>query len=215
MTSLVPRVEFNRLWADSGCQGNGNAVFHDLVQVYSAPRRHYHTLAHVMLVLERISEILDAGPADFTVRDYLALQWAAWFHDAVMFVSVTDVMDSAFMAAEVLRQAGLSYPLIDTVHRLILATGHDRDKLYWDEAILVDADLSILGADREQFDEYERLVRLEYPDVSDVDFAAGRAKILKRFLDRHGIYFTEYGRKSWENKARANLRYSIHKLGAR
>lgn len=207
---LIPRIEFNRLWADSNAQGNGNAVFFDLVQRYDGPRRHYHTLTHVMWVLKRIDEITAAlGVTD----DILELRWAAWFHDSVMTGLPLDERDSAFLAADVLDRAKLPRGFVDKVHRLINATGHDRGKLYEDESILSDADVAILGAPRDAFDEYEHLVRKEWEHVSDADFAKGRAAILRKFVNGT-VYFTSYACERWEAAARENLRYSIAKLEA-
>jgi predicted metal-dependent HD superfamily phosphohydrolase len=209
--NLIPRIEFNRLWGDTNCQGNGNAVFLSLVQAYSGARRHYHTLHHIMWVLTRIDQITAAPMWNGTPDETAALRWAAWYHDFVLQGLPDDEFASADCARKMLTTAGRP-DLAATVERLIMATAHDAHDLKPDEAILSDADIAILGADREAFDDYERLVRLEWPFIGDEQFAAGRAAILQKFLERPRIYFTDYGRERWEQKARENLAYSIGKL---
>ena len=62
------------------------------------------------------------------------------------------------------------------------------------------------------FDEYERLVRLEWPHVPDAQFAEARARVLHGFLARPSIYYTAYARERWEVQARENLSRSIAAL---
>jgi predicted metal-dependent HD superfamily phosphohydrolase len=55
-------------------------------------------------------------------------------------------------------------------------------------------------------------VRREYTHVSDEDFRAGRADVLRRFLDRPTIYFTRWFRDRFEPPARDNLARSLAAL---
>jgi predicted metal-dependent HD superfamily phosphohydrolase len=80
------------------------------------------------------------------------------------------------------------------------------------EKILVDADLSILGADEPAFREYEARVRSEWWHVSDEDFRDGRLKVLDRFDKKPNIFSTRYARDRWEAKARLNIGTSMTKL---
>lgn len=228
---MIPRIEWNRLWEESGATGNGNAVFLEMVRAYGADRRHYHTLSHVMWVLKRIGQIMGQShqvPDRFTYapmpgavdsqfmrwqfrQRFNRLRWAAWFHDAVMSGAPDDEKKSSDLAAKTLSRVGLQ-PISDEVAELVLSTAHETEPS-GDAAILNDADIAILGTDPEYFDEYERQVREEWAHVTDADFAAGRAKILSRFLDKPHIYATEAGRVWWEEQARKNLERSIRQLG--
>lgn len=205
---LLPRIEFDRLWNDTNCRGNPLIVFYELVGRYDGERRHYHTLTHVMWVIRRLGELTQPEKVDG------ALLWAAWFHDAVLTGAPSDEHESAKLAGIMLSQAEVEPTIVQATMRLIEATAHDRGVLAQDEALLSDADLAILGASREAFDEYEALVRKEWAHVPDADFAKGRTAILQRFLERPSIYFTARGRELWEARARENLAYSIKKLGA-
>jgi predicted metal-dependent HD superfamily phosphohydrolase len=71
--------------------------------------------------------------------------------------------------------------------------------------VLVDADLSILGAPAEVYDRYAAAVRAEYAHVPADAWRAGRSAVLRSFLDRPAIFHTAAGRGRWEEAARANL----------
>ena len=69
----------------------------------------------------------------------------------------------------------------------------------------------VVDYDDAWFDRYERQVRQEYAFVSEPDWRAGRARILRVFLDRPRIFLTpEFA--PLEAPARANLERSIEAL---
>lgn len=78
--------------------------------------------------------------------------------------------------------------------------------------MLVDIDLSILGAAPERFDAYELEIRAEYAWVPEVLFRATRRKILAEFLQQPSIYSTIEFRQNLEASARANLARSLPAL---
>ena len=94
----------------------------------------------------------------------------------------------------------------------MLATSHLAENLKLDEAVLVDADLSMLGASQGDFDVYEERVRREWAAFDDVAFAKGRIAVLQRFLKKRRIFTTDYARDKWEARAQSNLRRSVDKL---
>lgn len=81
--------------------------------------------------------------------------------------------------------------------------------------MLVDVDLSILGAEAQRFDEYERDVRAEYDWVPDPVFRRERRRILEQVLGRERIYSTQRMRESHEALARENLTRSLAGLARR
>jgi len=83
-----------------------------------------------------------------------------------------------------------------------------------DAAYFLDMDLSILAVRADVFDTYEEQIRFEYGFVPAEVYAGARAGILKGFLARQQLYFTQTCRDMWEDKARANLERSIGKLGS-
>jgi predicted metal-dependent HD superfamily phosphohydrolase len=82
-----------------------------------------------------------------------------------------------------------------------------------DARILIDIDLSILGAPASRFDEYERQVRAEYGWVPGVMFRRTRRKILESFAARPRLYSTAPFVERCEAQARENLARSIAVLG--
>jgi predicted metal-dependent HD superfamily phosphohydrolase len=99
------------------------------------------------------------------------------------------------------------------VSELILATRHATSEGSADHAVLLDTDLSILGASPARFIEYESQVRREYSWVPEEGFRKTRAAILARFLERPRIYATDHFAHLLELQARSNLRNSIERLG--
>lgn len=89
---------------------------------------------------------------------------------------------------------------------LVLSTIHhaapDDDLL---ATALLDADLAILGAAPERYEEYASGVREEYSIYSDEDWRAGRAAVLEGLLARPRLYRSDIARARWESKARGNL----------
>ena len=46
---------WSRLWTRLGAQGDGLAVYQELVTAYSDPARAYHTVAHIADCLDQLS----------------------------------------------------------------------------------------------------------------------------------------------------------------
>ena len=77
---------------------------------------------------------------------------------------------------------------------------------------LSDADLGILAAPRERYDEYVAAVRREYGHLPDDVFSAGRADVLRALADKPRLFHTAYAREQWEAAARANLERELGTL---
>ena len=97
---------------------------------------------------------------------------------------------------------------------MILDTKHTKPPHDTDGALLVDIDLTILGQSWERFEEYERQIRQEYEWVEAKTFAEGRSAMLKSFLKRPCIYYTNHFGDKYEARARMNLERSITRLTA-
>jgi predicted metal-dependent HD superfamily phosphohydrolase len=91
------------------------------------------------------------------------------------------------------------------VHRLILITQHPSNPPSNDAKMLVDIDLSILGADKVIFAEYERNIRKEYSWVEASIYCIERRKVLRSFLTQQQIYQTDYFYTRREQQARDNI----------
>lgn len=185
------------------------AVFDELVEAYSAPQRHYHTLGHVEACLSGLDALFPETPR----REPLEL--AFWFHDAVYDTRASDnEAKSADLArARLVGALGLSAELGDEVANLVLATNHARAPKTPAETIVLDVDLAILGESPETYARYERLVRLEYEWVSEYNFRWARAAVLRHFADRPKVYVNAVmSERGYERRARENLRRSLESL---
>jgi predicted metal-dependent HD superfamily phosphohydrolase len=184
--------------------------FDALVAAYSAPERHYHNLEHLGEMFRVVGRL--AAHTD----DPLAVQLAIWFHDVVYDPRAKDnEAHSAALAAEMLSPLGIPAATIDRVARLVNATAHlapaeptaDRDT-----AVLLDADLAILGAAEERYRRYAADIRKEYAFVPDADYRKGRAAVLRLFLARPRIFVNQLLFEEGEARARANLAAELKEL---
>lgn len=194
-------------WAAIGARGTGDQMRDRLLAAWSEPQRRYHTLQH----LEECLWLFEAhaGLADQPGEVALAL----WFHDAVYEVRAADnEARSAHWAATALAEAGVPAECCARVHELVMATRHDVAPASPDQALLVDIDLSILGAAPERFDEYEVQVRQEYAWVPGPLFRRKRREILAGFLARPAIYSTRALHEALEAQARSNLQRALARL---
>lgn len=199
-------VRWEGLW-----QGLGAAApkqeFAALTSRYAEPHRHYHTSQHINECLARFDD------ARVLCEHACEVELALWFHDAIYEPRAKDnESQSAQWALRVMAESGIAGDAQARVRALIMATCHDALPDTPDAKVLVDIDLSILGADRARFDEYECQVRAEYGWVPDFMFQRTRRKILEGFLARTSIYSTPHFRNQLEKKARDNLARSLSAL---
>jgi len=193
-------------WRELGAAAPAG-LYEELMARYAEPHRHYHTARHLAECLTELTAVR----ADATRPAEVEL--ALWFHDAIYDTARHDnEQRSADWARSVVAQAGLDAGVGERVAALIMATRHDAIPADADAAVLVDVDLSILGAPPLRFDEYEREVRAEYARVPQVIFRRERRKILLRLLERPQLYNTARMRESHEPRARANLERSVARL---
>ncbi|MFI2610662.1 hypothetical protein [Kitasatospora sp. NPDC018619] len=182
----------------------------ELLRRWSEPQRRYHTAAHLHAVLGRIDEL--AGHA----ADPEAVRLAAWFHDAVYRPDRSENEErSAALAVRALTAAGLPAERVAEVERLVLLTvGHDPAPGDRNGEVLCDADLAVLGGSPQAYAAYAAAVREEYGFVSEPDFRAGRAAVLRRLLALPGLYRTPAARERLTAAARANLTAELRRLAA-
>ncbi|HLS50240.1 MAG TPA: hypothetical protein VK024_09620, partial [Actinomycetaceae bacterium] len=81
-------------------------------------------------------------------------------------------------------------------------------------ALLLDADLAVLGSHPSRYARYVREIRAEYPHVPDDDFRRGRRRVLEALLARRHLFVTPRGREWWEEQARRNMTAELAALPA-
>jgi predicted metal-dependent HD superfamily phosphohydrolase len=175
-------------------------LFERLLARYSEPSRQYHSLQHLQ---ECVSHFEAAAGLAICPAE---VEMALWFHDAIYELGRHDnEAASASWAETELVSAGVDRAAVDRVKALIMATLHTATPSGTDECLLIDIDLSILGAAEARFQEYEGQIRGEYSFVPEPLFSQKRKEILLSFLNRPRIYSTEYFFQKLETVARNNL----------
>jgi len=173
-----------------------------LRRAYDEPHRRYHDRRHLAEVLDAVTAIVAETPG--VDRDLVLL--AAWFHDAVYDTAAGDNEERSARLAEQELAALLPGPEVAAVARLVRMTADHRPAPGdMEAAVLSDADLGVLAAGPQRYDEYTRAVRQEYAHVPAPDFRRGRARVLRSLLDTPALFRTAYARDRWEGAARANV----------
>ena len=187
--------------------GQNLETFEKLRAAYGERHRHYHTGEHINQCLAELDSVRHLA------HEPDEIELALWFHDAVYVTRSKDnEAKSAKWAIEFLAHNAVDAGRAQRVHALIMATTHDASPDDPDARLLIDIDLSILGADQESFDRFEENVRKEYWWVPRPLFRRTRATILQSFLDRSSVYGSAYFRDRLENAARRNLAMAITDL---
>jgi predicted metal-dependent HD superfamily phosphohydrolase len=182
-------------------------MFLALSKAYREPHRHYHTQAHIGDCLEKFDQLRDQA------SNPNAVELALWFHDAIYDPYRADnEQKSADWAARFLRDGNAPGDFVEQVCLLILATRHAVVPADADTAILIDVDLSILGADTSRYDAFEAEIRREYRWVPLFLYRQKRAAILQSFLQRPRIFASDLFHARYESPARGNLRAAIDRL---
>jgi len=184
-----------------------DSTYQALINAYAEKHRAYHTGKHIndcLLQLDRHIELLNEPDK---------VEIAIWFHDAIYKpFSKSNEEDSADWAAQFLIDNGVAANWAADVHRLIIATQHDVPLSSNDDQLLVDIDLSILGASPECYAQFEKDVRFEYRLVPTILFKQKRGALLKSFLARDSIYHHASFQGQFEQNARRNLEDAVQTL---
>lgn len=198
-------------WGSLGCMAP-ERIRTALMAAWSEGHRHYHDQRHLRECMSywKRWQALAQRPGEVAL--------AIWFHDAVYDAKRTDnEIESASWAARSLAECGVSSESAQRVHDLVMATAHDARVDTGsgpDMQLLVDIDLSILGASDDRFDEYDEDVAKEYAWVRPAEYREGRAKVLRKFLGMEPLYKTAAARDMLEEAARLNLTRALARLGA-
>jgi predicted metal-dependent HD superfamily phosphohydrolase len=174
---------------------------------YQEPHRHYHTQEHIRDCLDKFELLREQALRPDEI------ELAIWFHDAVYRPHRSDnEQQSADWAVRFLTDSRAAADVAGRVWGLIMATRHAVVPSDPDTAILIDVDLSILGADADRYARFETEVRREYRWVPRFLYRRKRAEILRSFLQRPKIYATDLFNARYESQARRNLRAAIDDL---
>lgn len=150
-----------------------------VLNAYGSPRRHYHTLAHILSVLESVS--LYQG----TKQEKIALQLAAWFHDIIYNPCINDnEQQSVNYFTSYAAKLGIPTDIVDIAKKCILVTKNHLTASTNIEKTFVDADLLIFAQDKKTYKNYTTNIRQEYKHLTDKEFSTKRLTLLQN-LQRH------------------------------
>ena len=138
------------------------AMCEKLVDAYSGPNRHYHSMTHVYSCLN----LLDGLPVSGQTKDIL--EFATWFHDYIYDPqSDTNELESSEFATNWL--AAQNVPYANEVKEIIELTADYGNEVLTDDVqqIFHDLDMAILGANSDDYMHYARAIRKEYEHLTD------------------------------------------------
>lgn len=183
-------------------------LLNGILTAYSAPERHYHGVEHIA----EMTLLLAEYRGEFSNWEDVLL--ATLYHDVVYDAKKSDNEEqSAARCQAELPQLGIPAMQIRSICELILATRkHQASSDSKALKFFLDADLAILGAAQARYDRYAADVRKEYVHVPEAEYRTGRSAVLKKFLQRPQLYFTELMRARFEANARENLAREIAEL---
>lgn len=177
---------------------------------YSEKSRHYHTLEHLYNMFCAYDEI------EKLINNKEAFQFTIWYHDIIYKASKNNNEEqSALLAVDRLKKLNLEKSQIELIKTLILSTKKHSvlsNENASDNSYLLDIDLSILGTDWSVYQSYCSNIRKEYKIYPTFIYNKGRKQVLKRFLDRDTLYFTEYFKEKFEIQARKNIKREFELL---
>ncbi len=138
-------------------------TYETLTSCYQEPHRHYHTLTHLRSCFSYLDAYAESGLCQLDKLALSEIELALWFHDAIYQPkSTTNEVDSAAELASFLSATACQQAQVSRLLDLVLVTQHPSIANNIQQAILLDIDLSILGADDSRYDHFEQAIRLEY-----------------------------------------------------
>jgi predicted metal-dependent HD superfamily phosphohydrolase len=180
------------------------ALGDELLRRWAESHRRYHTLEHLAACLDAVDALADEA------ADVIAVRLAVWFHDAVYNRRPgEDEQASAALAEDRLRRLGVADRVAEVARLVRLTATHQTAPDDRNGAVLCDADLSVLGGTPESYARYAAQIREEYADIDEVDFRAGRRRVLEAFAAREPLFRTRPAQALWEEHARRNVRTEL------
>ena len=178
------------------------ALWSEISISYSNKGRYYHSLAHLRNIYNELK------PFKLTP----AVEFSIFYHDIVYNTKERDNEEkSAILAINQLHKLSIPNYLSDDIYQLIIETKKHQTNSS-ENALFLDADISILGTTQKNYIKYIQNIRKEYAIYSDEKYNKGRKSILKRFLEKDKIYISNYFYNLYEKKARNNIRYELELL---
>lgn len=174
---------------------------------YSSKKRFYHTTEHLKNIFDQLSEVKKE------ITNWESILFSLFYHDLIYNITKSDNEEkSADIAVERMSQFAVPIKIVDECKQHIVATKSHFISGNNDTNYFTDADLSILGSPREEYNLYHQNVRREYSIYPDLLYKQGRKKVLKSFFEMERIYKTEYFYNKFEKLARSNIQFELNNI---
>ncbi len=172
---------------------------------YTGKSRYYHNLGHLNNMISELNEI------ESSVTELDTILFSIYYHDIVYKSTETD---NEYQSAKLFekRISNTHFPKIQNCYKQIEATKEHKTSVDKDTNILLDLDLSILGKDKSEYQEYCSNIRKEYSIYPDSMYHPGRKKALNHLLELDVIFKTDYFFDKYEEKARKNMAFELSQL---
>lgn len=178
-----------------------------LLERYREPHRKYHNLSHIGSLLA-MAEL----PA-FKWQAKHLVHLAIWFHDAVYDPAQKDNEARSAQLARASLSCCLAADELAFIENAILSTtAHQPLQEEGDLLQFLDLDLSVLAAPADIYQEYSRAIRLEYKRYPWLLYREGRKKVLRAFLNRPRLFFSQPFSSDHEKAAQKNLADELAQL---
>ena len=184
-----------------------NRLWVEIIDYYSTPNRYYHNLHHLDHIANELAAIKNE------IDDWQTIIAAVAYHD-IMYDPLNHDNEerSASLAYDRLTQLGWTSAQKQKCTEQIMATKYHQPSDNSDTNFLIDADLSILGAEARQYLEYTKQIRKEYQVYPDDIYIPGRKKVLAHFLGMEFVFKSSYFRAQYEDRARSNISTELQML---
>lgn len=177
-----------------------NELWDEIEKSYTSRKRHYHNLMHLENLLLKLNKVKNE------IQQWDTVLFTLFYHDVIYNSLKSDNEErSAALAEKRMLQLRVPDTIIEACKEQILATKSHLISQNSDTNYFTDADLSILGACKEDYIHYFKNVRKEYSIYPDFIYNPGRKKALKYFLEMDRIFKTDYFYYRYEQQAKINL----------
>lgn len=201
MISKFVRKDFNELATKCKVK-NPEAIFDGIEEAYS--KKFYHSLSHVAYSLNRLA--IQNNCVDGELENMPEMMMAIYYHDIVNVGDKDDEEKSIGKMKSDLQDSDLD---LDLVEKYILATKHfekkNTEELSFNEKLIADIDLAILGETPDFYNIYAIDVRKEYLHYSGRKYATGRIFALNDLLKMEPLFKTRFFQEEFTDQAKTNI----------
>lgn len=188
-------------------EGLTKQLWSEIEKHYTSNGRYYHTLLHLQNMYTQLLAIKEK------IKDWDTLLFSLFYHDVIYSIIAKDNEEKSAALVEK-RLAQINYPQqkVQLCVQQILATKSHLFSTDNDTNYFTDADLTILGTDWPEYEQYTKAIRREYSIYPDLIYKPGRRKVLQHFLAMQQIYKTECFQQMFEARARENMQEELRLL---